>query len=97
LDHSIGLIFRLLLMGEANMSRTLVMFAAVSGLTMSYALAQAPPATSFWPSGKIVAATARVAIGGVILGSNVWPSAPADVRSRLLLWSPDCNEQGQCG
>jgi hypothetical protein len=74
------------------MHKSLAVFTMVAGIGLAAVIA-----TSFWPSGKIVAATARVAIGGVILGSNVWPSAPADVRSRLLLWSADCNEQGQCG
>jgi hypothetical protein len=45
-------------------------------------------------SGTVAAGVARSVIGGVILGSNAWPSVPVDVQSRLVLWSPDCR---QCG
>jgi hypothetical protein len=40
---------------------------------------------------------ARGAIGGVILGSNAWPSVPVDIQSRLSFWSSDCSEQRKCG
>jgi hypothetical protein len=33
--------------------------------------------------------------GGLILGANAWPSAPADVQFRVAL--TECNTQGQCG
>jgi hypothetical protein len=48
-------------------------------------------------SGSVSAGLARGVIGGVILGTNAWPSVPVDVQARLALWSSDCNEQGQCG
>jgi hypothetical protein len=48
-------------------------------------------------SGTVAAGVARGAIDGVILGSNAWPSVPVDVQARLVLWSPECNEQRQCG
>jgi hypothetical protein len=47
-------------------------------------------------SGTVAAGLARSVVGGMILGSNAWPSVPVDVQSMLVLWSPDCNEQGQC-
>jgi hypothetical protein len=48
------------------------------------------------PVGNVATGLARGAIGGLILGSNVSPSVPIDVQSRLLLWSSNCNEQEQC-
>jgi hypothetical protein len=48
-------------------------------------------------SGTVAVGVARGVIDGVILGSNAWPSVPINVQARLVLWSPDCNEQGQCG
>jgi hypothetical protein len=48
-------------------------------------------------SGTVAAGVARSIVGGMILGSNAWPSVPVDVQAMLVLWSPDCNEQGQCG
>jgi hypothetical protein len=47
-------------------------------------------------SGTVAAGVARSLLGGVILGSNAWPSVPVDVQARLLLWSPDCSEEGRC-
>jgi hypothetical protein len=48
-------------------------------------------------SGTVAAGVVRGAIDGMILGSNAWPSVPVNVQARLVLWSPDCNAQGQCG
>jgi hypothetical protein len=35
--------------------------------------------------GIVATGVARSLVGGVILGSNVWPSVPVDVQARLLL------------
>jgi hypothetical protein len=48
-------------------------------------------------SGTVAAGVARSVVGGMILGSNAWPSVPVDVQAMLVLWSPECNERGQCG
>ena len=48
-------------------------------------------------SGTVAASVARSVVGGMILGSNAWPSVPVDVQAMLVLWSPECNELGQCG
>jgi hypothetical protein len=48
-------------------------------------------------SGTVAAGVARSVVGGMILGSNAWPSVPVDVKAMLVLWSPDCNDRGQCG
>ena len=47
-------------------------------------------------SGTVAGGVARGVIDGVILGSNAWPSVPVNVQARLVLWSPDCSDQGQC-
>jgi hypothetical protein len=47
------------------MHKSLAVFAMVADIGLAAVIA-----TSFWPSGRIVAATARVAIGGMILGST---------------------------
>jgi hypothetical protein len=45
--------------------------------------------------GAVTVDVARGVGGGLILGLNIWPSAPADVQFRVAL--TECNAQGQCG
>jgi hypothetical protein len=72
------------------MRKVLTILASVAAICLAATIATSPV-----PSSTVAAGLARGVIGGVILGSNVWPSTPADVQARLLLWSPDCGEQ--CG
>ena len=78
--------------GAKSLRKPLTVLAAAAAIGLAATIAVDPQS-----SGTVAAGVARSVIGGVILGSNAWPSAPVDVQSRLVLWSPDCNEQGQCG
>jgi hypothetical protein len=75
--------------GWAKLSLTILLTAAFLGLSATIAI---EPQSS----GIVAAGFARSLVGGVILGSNAWPSVPVDVQARLLLWSPDCSEEGRC-
>jgi hypothetical protein len=75
----------------SSMRKSLIVLATAAGIALAATLATDPLLSSG------VDEAAHAVIGGVILGSNAWPSAPVDVQSRLLLWSADCKEQGQCG
>jgi hypothetical protein len=73
------------------MTKALIVLATAAGIGLAVTIATDPLL-----SGGVGGEAVRAAIGGVILGSNAWPSVPVDVQSRLLLWSTDCNEQGPC-
>jgi hypothetical protein len=61
------------------MKKALTVLATAVGIAVAAMIATNPS-----PSGNVAAGVARGAIGGVILGSNAWPSVPVDVQSRLL-------------
>ena len=73
------------------MTKALIVLATAAGIGLAATIATDPLL-----GGGVGGEAVRAAIGGVILGSNAWPSVPVDVQSRLLLWSADCKEQGQC-
>jgi hypothetical protein len=79
-------------LAKLSLRKPLTVLATAAAIGLAATIAADPQS-----SGTVAAGVARSIIGGVILGSNAWPSAPVDVQSRLVLWSPDCNEQGQCG
>jgi hypothetical protein len=68
---------------------TIIALAAVFGLA-------ATTATAPKISSDFSAQAARAMLDGVILGSSAWPSVPVDARVRLLLRSPDCDDDGRC-
>jgi hypothetical protein len=72
---------------------------AVLATATSVGLVATVAATGPGPSGRLAAEVGRAMVAGVILGSGVWPSnlVPAEIQSQLLLWSLDCERQGQCG
>jgi hypothetical protein len=74
------------------MRKALTVLAMAAGIGLTATIATDPES-----SGKVAAHVARAITGGMILGSNAWPSAPVDVQARLLVWSPDCDEEGRCG
>ena len=71
---------------------------AVVATAMSVGLVATIVATGPGPSARLAAEVGRGVVAGVILGSGVWPSnlIPGDIQSQLLLWSLDCERQGQC-
>jgi len=79
-------------LAKLSLRKPMTVLATAAAIGLAATIAADPQS-----SGTVAAGVARSVIGGVILGSNAWPSAPVDVQSRLVLWSPDCNEQGQCG
>ena len=78
--------------GAKSLRKPLTVLAAAAAIGLGATIAVDPQS-----SGTVAAGVARGVIDGVILGSNAWPSVPVNVQARLVLWSPDCNEQGQCG
>ena len=77
--------------GAKSLRKPLTVLAAAAAIGLAATIAVDPQS-----SGTVAAGVARGVIDGVILGSNAWPSVPVNVQARLVLWSPDCNEQGQC-
>jgi hypothetical protein len=77
---------------KLSLRKPLTVLVTAAGIGLAATIAVDPQS-----SGTVAAGVARGAIDGVILGSNAWPSVPINVQARLVLWSPDCNEQGQCG
>jgi hypothetical protein len=69
--------------------------AAVIGLATTIA------ATDLRLSGKVAGDLVQSVAAGVILGSGVWPYGlspiPPELQSKLLLGSPDCDGDLQCG
>jgi hypothetical protein len=74
------------------MNKKLTVLATAAAIALMATVAVDPQS-----SGTVAAGVARGVIGGMILGSNAWPSVPVDVQARLVLRSRDCNEWGQCG
>jgi hypothetical protein len=77
---------------KLSLRKLLTLLATAAAIGLAGTIAVDPQS-----SGTVAAGVARGAIDGVILGSNAWPSVPLNVQARLMLWSPDCNEEGQCG
>ena len=78
--------------GAKSLRKPLTVLAAAAAIGLAATIAVDPQS-----SGTVAAGVARGVIDGVILGSNAWPSVPVNVQARLVLWSPDCNLQGECG
>jgi hypothetical protein len=77
--------------GAKSLRKPLTVLAAAAAIGLAATIAVDPQS-----SGTVAAGVARGVIDGVILASNAWPSVPVNVQARLVLWSPDCSEQGQC-
>jgi hypothetical protein len=77
---------------KLSLRKPLTVLATAAAIGLAATIAVGPQS-----SGTVAAGVARGVIDGVILGSNAWPSVPVNVQARLVLWSPDCNKQGQCG
>lgn len=74
------------------MAKVLSVFAIAAGVLFATPLATDPVFRT-----GLAANLGRGLVDGMILGSNAWPSVPADVRSRQLLQLvASCNERGQC-
>jgi hypothetical protein len=77
------------------MQKLLIVLAAAGGIAVAAPLA----ATTIAHSDEGVAALAHSLVGGIILGSGVWPYSLSPVspeQATLLLVSPDCGWPGQC-
>jgi hypothetical protein len=77
--------------GAKSLRKPLTVLVAAAAIGLAATIAVDPQS-----SGTVAAGVVRGVIDGVILGSNAWPSVPVDVQARLLLWSPDCSEEGRC-
>jgi hypothetical protein len=73
------------------MNKALTFLAAAAGIGVAATFANNAPSI-----GDATLGVARSVIGGMILGTNVWPSVPVDIRTELMRRPPNCGEQPQC-